>query len=80
MLNFFYDFVLVGLDEEDNVEICCWSELCIFVFELKLYWEIVENLDILDFECGVKVVGSCFVYYKGLGVWLECVVYNFMFD
>lgn len=80
LLNLLDDFVFVGVGEEENVEVCCWSELRIFVFELKLYWEVVENLGILDFECGVKVVGSCFVYYKGLGVCLECVLYNFMLD
>lgn len=72
--------MFVGVDEVVNVEVWWWSMLKIFLFELKLYWEIGEVLGILDFERGVKVFGSCFFYYKGLGVCLEWVVYNFMLD
>lgn len=80
ILNILYEFVLVGEIEDDNIEVCKWGEKFLFVYELKLYWDIVDELGILDFECVVKVIGSCFVFYKGLGVCLECVFYNFMFD
>lgn len=80
LLNMFYFDVLVSLKEEDVVELCWIGILWYFDFMLKVYWDIGEDLGILDFECGVKVFGSCFLYYVGDGVKLECVVYNFFLD
>lgn len=80
ILNILYEFILVGELEDDNVEICKWGEVCEFDFELKVYWDLGIDLDIFDFENVVKVIGSCFVFYKKLGVRLEWVLINFMMD
>lgn len=75
-----HDSVPVGADEDENVELRRWSTPKTFDFEPKAHWDIAEELDILDFECGAKVAGSRFVYYKGLGARLERAIYNFMLD
>ena len=72
--------VPVGKDDSCNPVIRTWSEPRKFDFEPKPHWEIGENLDILDFERGVKVSGTRFVFYKGLGSRLERAVINFFLD
>lgn len=79
-LNILVDSVFVGVDEDDNVEVCCWGILCEFDFEFKVYWDLGEDFGIFDWERGGKVIGVCFFFYKGFGVCLECVIYNFMLD
>lgn len=79
-LNLFVDDVLVGFDEDSNVEMCKYGDILMFDFKFKVYWELGESLGILDFDWVVKVVGVCFVYYKDVGVFLEWVVYSFMLD
>lgn len=78
--NILVDDVLFGVDEDENVEVCCWGIFCEFDFEIKVYWDLGESFGIFDWECGVKVIGFCFFFYKGLGVCLECVIYSFMLD
>lgn len=80
ILNIFYEFVLVGKDDIENVEVRCWGDVRVFDFEVKLYWEIGMSFGILDFERVLKVLGSCFIFYRGFGVRLERVLINFMFD
>ena len=70
----------VGASEADNIEIKTWGEMPSFDFELKPHWEIAEALDIVDFQRGVKVAGSNFVVFKGLGARLERALIQFMLD
>ena len=49
-------------------------------FEPKPHWDLAEALDILDFERGVKVTGSGFPVYKGLGARLERALLNWFLD
>lgn len=72
--------VPIGKDEEDNQEVRRQGDIPQFEFEPKAHWEIGEQLDILDFERGVKVTGARFVFYKGLGARLERALINFMLD
>lgn len=51
-----------------------------FGFEPKPHWELGEALDILDFERGVKLTGSGFPVYKGLGARLERALISFFLD
>jgi seryl-tRNA synthetase len=69
-----------GKSDEDNVEIRKWGEPRKFDFENKPHWDLGTNLDILDFERAGKVVGSRFVFYKGLGARLERSVISFFLD
>lgn len=75
-----HESVPVGTDENDNVELRRSGEIPEFSFEPLNHWDIGENLDILDFARGVKISGTRFTVYKGLGARLERAVINFYLD
>lgn len=74
------DKIPVGTDDSENVEIRKFSEPRKFDFEPKAHWDIGTNLDILDFERGVKIAGTRFTVYKGLGARLERAVIQFFLN
>ena len=51
-----------------------------FDFEPKPHWDLGIELDILDFERGVKLSGSRFYLLKGAGAKLQRAVIQFMLD
>ena len=69
-----------GNDDESNVEMRKVGTPREFPYEPKAHWDIGTNLDILDFERGVKVTGKRFTFYKGLGARLERSVINFFLN
>ncbi|MDN5365455.1 MAG: seryl-tRNA synthetase [Thermacetogenium sp.] len=75
-----HESVPVGPDEGANVVLRVEGEPPSFGFEPRPHWEIGENLDILDFERGVKVAGARFTVLKGWGARLERALVNFMLD
>ena len=70
----------IGKSDEDNVEIRKFLEPKKFDFEVKAHWDLGVDLDILDFERAVKISGSRFSVFKGLGAKLERTLINFMLD
>lgn len=70
----------IGKSDEDNVEIRRFIEPKKFDFEVKPHWDLGVDLDILDFERAVKISGSRFSVFKGLGAKLERALINFMLD
>lgn len=72
--------VPIGKSDEENKVIFKYLEPTKFNFQPKEHYEIAEKLDILDFKRAVKVTGSRFVCYKGLGARLERALINFMMD
>ena len=72
--------IAVGKDENDNVEIRKYGEPTKFDFEPKAHWDLVTDLDIIDFERAGKITGSRFAVYKGLGARLERALISFMLD
>ncbi|HEY3424420.1 MAG TPA: serine--tRNA ligase, partial [Negativicutes bacterium] len=72
--------VVVGRDENENVEVRRWGTPGVFKQEPRPHWEIGENLGILDFERGGKVTGARFTFYRGLGARLERSLISFMLD
>ena len=70
----------IGKDENDNIEVRKYGEPTTFEFEAKAHWDLVTNLDIIDFERAAKITGSRFAVYKGLGARLERALINFMLD
>lgn len=70
----------IGKSDEDNVEIRRFLEPKKFDFEVKPHWDLGVDLDILDFERAVKISGSRFSVFKGLGAKLERALINFMLD
>ena len=74
------DFVQVGEDDNDNVEIRKFLEPTESDFEAKAHWDIGTDLDILDWERAGKIAGTRFTVYKGLGARLERAIAMFMLD
>ncbi len=66
---------------EENFQIVkTWGEPKTFDFAPKAHWDIATDLDLIDFARGVKLSGSGFVLYKGLGAMLERGLIQFMLD
>jgi seryl-tRNA synthetase len=68
--------VPVGPDEKHNKVIKESGIKPDFDFEPKNHWDVGTNLDILDFERGVKISESRFVIYKGAAARLERALIN----
>lgn len=67
-------------DESHNQLVREWGEERKFDFEPKPHWELGEQLGILDLARGVKVAGSGFPLFVGLGARLERSLINLMLD
>ncbi len=72
--------VPVGEDENDNVEVRRWGTPREFDFEDKPHWDLGTDLDIIDFDRGVKISGSRFYVLGGAGARLERALIAFMLD
>ena len=72
--------VPVGDSEADNVLARSWGEPKTFDFTPAPHWQLGENLDIIDFERGVKLSGSRFYVLKGLGAKLHRALINLMLE
>ncbi|MBI1806404.1 MAG: serine--tRNA ligase [Ignavibacteria bacterium] len=72
--------VPVGTKPEHNQEVATWGEPPVIDFKPKPHWELVEKLDLIDFERGVKVAGAGFPVYKGQGAKLQRALINFFLD
>ncbi|HBS03882.1 MAG TPA: serine--tRNA ligase [Leptospiraceae bacterium] len=66
--------------ETENRELRKHGEIPSFNFEPRPHYEIGEEMGILDFESGVKLAGSRFYTYRGMGATLERAIVNFMLD
>ncbi|HBK85218.1 MAG TPA: serine--tRNA ligase [Firmicutes bacterium] len=75
-----HESVPIGPDESGNVFVRSFSEPTKFGFTPLPHWDLATNLDIIDWERGVKVTGARFIAYKGLGARLHRSVINFMLD
>lgn len=69
-----------GDSEDDNVPLRFYGQVPHFDFEPKPHFELAQDLGIADFERAVKITGSRFVLYKGLGAKLERSLASFMID
>ncbi|OQY41455.1 MAG: serine--tRNA ligase [Fusobacteriia bacterium 4572_74] len=78
--NVYHESTPVGNDDTDNILVRTWGEPTKFDFDVKPHWELGEELEILDFERGVKLAGSRFTLYRGAGARLERALINFMLD
>ena len=70
----------VGHEESANLVIKTIGDIPKNSFEMKPHWEIGTELDLLDFERGVKISESRFTIYKGAGARLERAIINFFLD
>lgn len=74
------DWVPVGKNDEENVEIKKVGEIPKFDFKPKDYMEIAEQFDLIDTKRASKVAGSRFGYLKGEVVLIEFALVKLAFD
>ena len=67
-------------DETQNHLVRTWGEAPKFDFEARPHWELGEKLGILDLPRGVKVTGSGFPLFVGMGARIERGLINMMLD
>ena len=72
--------VPLGKDDSENVEVRRWGTAPTFSFEPKAHWDLGPELNIIDFERGVKIAGSRFYLLGGMGARLERALINFFVD
>ncbi|ELJ9270351.1 serine--tRNA ligase [Staphylococcus pseudintermedius] len=76
--NLIHDDVPEGEDDSDNVELKRWGTPREFDFEAKAHWDLVESLEMADFDRAARVSGARFVYLTNDGAKLERALMNFM--
>lgn len=69
-----------GEDDSSNVEIKVWGEKPTFSFTPKNHIELMESLDMADFEKGANVSGFRGYFLKGDGALLEFALWQFVVD
>jgi seryl-tRNA synthetase len=69
-----------GESDADNQEIRKWGEIPQFDFSPKSHIELMENLNLVDFERGRKVVGFRGYFLKGDAARLSMALWNFAMD
>jgi seryl-tRNA synthetase len=76
-----HESVPVGPDDSFNVvHQTRGTDLQTHDFELKAHWDLGPELDIIDFERGVKLSGTRFYILKGWGARLQRALIQFMLD
>ena len=70
----------IGADDSANIEVKRWGEPTKANFELKPHWDLCPELNMLDFERGVKLAHTRFTLYRGKGARLERAIINFFLD
>ncbi len=69
-----------GDSDEDNVQVKTWGEQTKFSFTPKDHIEIMQNLDMVDFERGAKVHGFRGYFLKNDGVRLSFAIWQYALD
>ena len=69
--NFAHPDAPIGRDDSENLELRVVGEIPSFDFEPKDHVQLMEALDLVDFEGGAKVAGQKFYYLKNEAVLLE---------
>jgi len=70
----------VGKEDKDNSEIARFGEPTQFDFKAKDHVELMEALDLIDFETAARVSGSKFYYLKNQAVMLELALTRFALE
>lgn len=69
-----------GKIDEDNVEVRVWGEKPVFNFTPKNHIELMENLDMVDFDRGVKVSGFRGYFMKNEGATLFFALWQYFLN
>jgi seryl-tRNA synthetase len=70
----------IGKDENDNVPVKYWGEKPDFDFEPLDHYTLMQRLDLLDIERGVKVAGARSYVLKGDAARMELALMNFAME
>ncbi len=69
-----------GDSDADNVEVRAWGEKPNFTYRPKDHIELMEKLDLADFEIGAKVAGFRGYFLKNEGALMEFALWQFVMD
>lgn len=69
-----------GEDDSQNKEVFNWGEIPKFDFPVKDHIQLMESLDLADFEKGTKVAGFRGYFLKNEGALLELALFQFVTD
>lgn len=72
--------VPVGQSEDENVESKVWGERPVFSFTPKDHIELMEKLDLVDFEKGTKVAGFRGYFLKNDAVLLQFALWQYFLN
>ncbi len=75
-----HESVPLGPDESANIIVRSWGELRTFAFVPAPHWDLGPELDVIDFERGVRLAGSRFYLLKGAGARLQRALISWMLD
>ncbi len=75
-----HEDVPTGKTPEDNVTVFEFGEPKKMDSKAKPHWELAKELDLIDFDLGVKITGAGFPVYKGKGAKLQRALINFFLD
>ncbi len=70
----------IGKDESDNVPVRYWGTIPEFDFEPLDHYTLMQKLDLVDIERGVKVAGARSYVLKGDAARLELALMHFAFE
>src|SRR5258708_19282710 len=70
----------IGKDENDNVPVKYWGDKPTFAFEPRDHYALMQGLDMVDIERGVKIAGAPSSILKTEPALLELALMNFAFD
>ena len=74
------DLVPAGKTADDNVVIREGGDRPDLPADAKPHWELLKDLDIVDFDLGVKITGAGFPVYKGKGARLQRALIEYFLD
>lgn len=69
-----------GVSDADNKEVKNWGEIPKFDFKIKDHIEIMESLDLADFETGAKVAGFRGYFLKNEAAEMEMAIWQLALD
>ncbi|WP_204344733.1 serine--tRNA ligase [Psychroserpens algicola] len=72
--------VPAGNTDEDNEEVFRAGDIPTLHANAKPHWDLVKELDIIDFELGNKITGAGFPVYKGKGARLQRALIAYFLD
>lgn len=72
--------VPAGKVAEDNVVVKMGGDVPTLPANAKPHWELAKELDIIDFDLGVKLTGAGFPVYKGKGARIQRALISFFLD